>query len=138
MSISIRINAPLDVESFRDLLVASTLGERRPIHDRACLAGMLANGNLMASAWEGEALVGIARCLTDFHYACYLSDLAVDARLQRQGLGRRLVEAVRGELGPRCKLILIAAPAADAWYERLGFERNPRCWTLAPDAMLRD
>ena len=32
-------------------------------------------------------LVGIARCVTDYHYCCYLSDLAVDKSLQKSGIG---------------------------------------------------
>ena len=73
---------------FRDLLVRSTLGERRPIDDEETLAGMVANGNLCVTCWDGDLLVGIARSVTDFHYCCYLSDLAVDESYQREGVGQ--------------------------------------------------
>jgi len=43
---------------------------------------MIKNSNLVVSAWDGDNLVGIARSMTDFHYACYLSDLAVDKKYQ--------------------------------------------------------
>lgn len=33
---------------------------------------MISNSNLMVSAWDADELVGIARSMTDFHYACYL------------------------------------------------------------------
>ena len=75
-------------------------------------------------------LVGIARSMTDFHYACYLSDLAVDTDLQKQGIGLRLQQITQAELGPRCSLILIAAPAANEYYRHIGFSNNERCWIL--------
>jgi hypothetical protein len=48
-----------------------------------------------------------------------------------------LIEMTRAALGPHCRLILLAAPAATRYYPRLGFERHPECWTLPPDATLR-
>ena len=133
MSIDYKINAPVSADQFIDLLQRSTLGERRPIDDRACMEGMVANSNLMVSAWDGENLIGIARSVTDFHYACYLSDLAVDGRYQRQGVGKKLQVLTQAQLGPRCKLILLAAPAANSYYEHIGYTNNPRCWVLARD-----
>jgi len=74
----------------------------------------------------------IARSLTDFHYACYLSDLAVDEGYPRRGIGQALQRLTQQQLGPRCSLIVIAAPAADDYDARLGgYERHPRCWVLA-------
>ena len=132
-AIAYRVNAPLDAERFVDVLRRSTLGERRPIDDAACIAGMLTHADLTVTAWDGDLLVGIARSVTDFHYACYLSDLAVDAAYQGVGIGRELVRRTRLELGPRCTLRLISAPAAMDYYPRIGFVRNDRCWEVAPD-----
>lgn len=137
MSIEYRINAPISVDQFIDLLTRSTLGKRRPIHDRECMEGMVANSNLTISAWESKRLVGIARSMTDFHYACYLSDLAVCQSLQKSGIGKQLQIITQSQLGPRCKLILIAAPAANAYYEQIGFTNNPRCWVLERDSRIR-
>jgi hypothetical protein len=77
MSIDYKVNVPVSTDQFIELLSESTLGERRPIDDRECMEGMVKNSNLMVTAWHDETLVGIARSMTDFHYACYLSDLAV-------------------------------------------------------------
>lgn len=128
-----RVNAPVSTEQFTELLMHSTLGERRPVDDRECMAGMIANSNLTVSAWKGGLLIGIARCVTDFHYACYLSDLAVHKDYQRKGIGRELQALTQQQLGPRCKLILIAAPAAGEYYGPLGYTHNERCWVLDPD-----
>lgn len=130
MSIEYKINEPIATEEFVALLKSSTLGERRPIEDRECMEGMISNSNLTVSAWQNGELVGIARSVTDFHYACYLSDLAVSKEHQQSGIGKQLQILTQEQLGPKCKLILIAAPAANQYYEHIGFTNNPRCWVL--------
>lgn len=130
MRITYQINAPVSAAQFIDLLEKSTLGERRPVHDTECIAGMIANSNLTVTAWESDELVGIARSITDFHYACYVSDLAVCQSSQQRGIGGTLLAITQEQLGPRCTLILIAAPAANTYYEHIGFTNNQRCWTL--------
>ncbi len=130
MSIKYEVNVPVTSDQFIELLRESTLGERRPIDDRDCMEGMVKNSNLMVTAWHDGKLIGIARSMTDFHYACYLSDLAVHREYQKKGIGKRLQIITQGELGPKCKLILVAAPAANSYYEHLGFKNNPRCWVL--------
>ena len=133
MSIEYKINAPVSADQFIGLLRESTLGERRPIDDRECMEGMVKNSNLMVTAWHGEELIGIARSMTDFHYACYLSDLAVHMKYQRSGIGKKLQIKTQEQLGPNCKLILVAAPAANSYYEHIGFTNNQRCWVLDRD-----
>ena len=136
MSIVYKINTPVTTDQFIELLHRSTLGERRPVEDRECMEGMVKNSNLMISAWDGEKLVGIARSVTDFHFACYLSDLAVDKEYQRMGVGKKLQVITQEQLGPKCNLILIAAPGANSYYEHIGFANNPRCWVLERDACI--
>ena len=137
MSIEYKINEPIGTDQFVELLEASTLGERRPIDDRVCMEGMLSNSNLIVSALHSNRLVGIARSVTDFHYACYLSDLAVALQYQRSGIGKQLQILTQEQLGPKCKLILLAAPDANQYYEQLGFEHNPRCWVLDREQSIR-
>ncbi|MGB1466269.1 MAG: GNAT family N-acetyltransferase [Alcanivorax nanhaiticus] len=137
MQIEYRVNTPVTPQEFTRLLNDSFLGERRPVDDPECMAGMIENANLVVSAWDKDRLVGISRCVTDFHYACYLSDLAVHREYQKAGIGRQLQALTQQQLGPRCKLILIAAPAAEHYYEPLGYEHNDRCWVLDRDKPVR-
>ncbi len=134
--IDYRINHPITTDQFIALLQQCTLGERRPLDNRSCMAGMLEHGNLTVTAWDSDKLVGIARSVTDFHYACYLSELAVAESHQQQGIGKVLQQITRQQLGTHCKLILIAAPAANDYYPQLGYSHNDRCWVL--DAESRD
>ena len=130
MSIEYKINTPVSADQFIELLCESTLGERRPINDRECMEGMVNNSNLMVTAWLGDKLIGIARSMTDFYYACYLSDLAVHKDHQKKGIGKKLQAITQEQLGSQCKLILVAAPAANSYYKHIGFTNNQRCWVL--------
>lgn len=133
IEIDYKINTPILTDQFIELLKSSTLSERRPVDDRECMEGMVNNSNLVVTAWDEDKLVGIARSMTDFHYACYLSDLAVDKEYQHYGIGKQLQMLTQNQLGANCKLILIAAPAANSYYEHIGFSNNERCWVLERD-----
>lgn len=130
MNIDYRDDAEIPVEAAIDLYQRSTLGERRPVDRPDIFEGMLKNASLTVSAWHDGRLVGIARTLTDFSYVAYLADLAVDAAYQRQGIGKRLIEETRRRLGRECMIVLLAAPKANDYYPKLGFEHNPRAWML--------
>ncbi|HEY1172838.1 MAG TPA: GNAT family N-acetyltransferase [Verrucomicrobiae bacterium] len=131
--LSYSTDAKISLEQFRDVLSRCALGVRRPLSDDACLQGMLDHTDLTATCWDGDKLVGIARSVTDFHYCCYLSDLAVDETYQKQGIGRELIALTQSKLGPRCSLILLSAPAAVSYYPHIGFEHHPQAWLLARD-----
>jgi GNAT superfamily N-acetyltransferase len=133
MTIEYSDGRPIGVEEAIDLYKRSTLGERRPVDRPDIFEGMLKNANLTITAWSGERLIGIARTLTDFSYVAYLADLAVDVDYQRRGIGRRLVEETRRRLRPECMIVLLAAPKANEYYPKLGFEHNPRAWMLRGD-----
>jgi len=128
--ITYRRGGVLDLDRMRELYRESTLGERRPIDDRAAFADMLRHANLVISAWDGELAVGIARTLTDFSYVAYLADLAVRASHQRQGIGTELMRRTREALSERALLVLLAAPKAVDYYPHVGFTHHPQAWTL--------
>jgi predicted N-acetyltransferase YhbS len=135
-AITYRLGNDLDLDLVIDLYRESTLGERRPIDDKDCMAAMIQNANLVVTAWAESRLVGIARSLSDFAYCTYLSDLAVRRTHQRQGIGRELVRRTR-QAGGKAKIILLAAPLAVDYYPRLGFTQHPQAWTLDREAALR-
>lgn len=121
----------INTEQFIDLLRRSSLASRRPVDDLKCIQSMLDNADILISAWNGETLVGIARSVSDFSYCCYLSDLAVDETFQKQGIGKELISKTQKLLGPKCKIILLSAPAAVEYYPKIGFEKHNQCWILS-------
>lgn len=130
MDLVYRDDAVLTVAQVIDLYQRSTLGERRPIHRPDIFEGMLKHADVLVTAWLGDKLVGLSRSLTDFSYVAYLADLAVDESVQHQGIGKRLIEETRKRLQPECMVVLLAAPKANDYYPKLGFEHNPRAWVL--------
>ena len=128
--IEYRTSGHLPHDEMLDLYRASTLGERRPIDDRATFADMMRHANLVVTAWDDGIAVGISRSLTDFSYVCYLADLAVRVSHQKCGIGRELIARTRAELGPRAMIVLLAAPAAVDYYPKIGFTPHGSAWIL--------
>jgi hypothetical protein len=98
-NIAYRYGNDLSVEGVIELYNASGLGERRPVDDPGIFDDMLRHANLTVTAWDGDALVGIARTLTDFSYVGYLSDLAVRRSHQKTGNRNRANSEDAGEDG---------------------------------------
>jgi ribosomal protein S18 acetylase RimI-like enzyme len=126
--IQYRTDRSVGVAEFKDILERSGLGARRPVGDPERLERMLRSYNLVLTAWDGDLLVGIATCWTDYAYSAYLADLAVAADRQRSGIGRELVYLARATVGPQVTLILLSAPAAVDYYPKIGMERFTDCF----------
>ncbi len=112
------------------MLARSTLAERRPVHEADRIRKMLRHADLIVTARRDGLLVGVSRALTDFAYCTYLSDLAVDAAHQRQGIGRELIRRTHEAAGLDTTLILLAAPKAQTYYPHIGMTRHESCWII--------
>jgi GNAT superfamily N-acetyltransferase len=120
------VEPKLGAEAFRHVLDESGLGAIRPTGDLVRLQAMLSGADLVVTARLGTAdgtLLGVARCLTDHAWCCYLADLAVVKEAQGLHIGQGLLHAVRARLGPQVALILSSVPEAVGFYERADMER---------------
>ncbi|MEX2565758.1 MAG: GNAT family N-acetyltransferase [Cyclobacteriaceae bacterium] len=124
-----QIETNLSLSEFRELLVASTLGERRPVDNPLRLEKMLCHANLIITARDSGKLVGIARSLTDQSFCTYLSDLAVHRDYQQKGIGKELVIRTK-QAFPQAKIILLSAPKAVNFYPKIGMTRHDQCFIL--------
>ncbi|MET7573520.1 GNAT family N-acetyltransferase [Streptomyces sp. NPDC005492] len=129
VTFSIAKPADLDTDAVMRVYETSGLAERRPLAEPGRLRNMLDGSNLIAVAHHSDVLIGIARSISDFSYATYLSDIAVDSAYQRQGIGQELIR-LTGETAPQAKIILLSAPAAVEYYPHIGFTRHQSAWTL--------
>ena len=129
--ITYRTGNDIGVDAMIELYIDSTLGERRPVDDRERMARMLEEADLVVTAWDADLLVGISRCVTDWAYCNYLSDLAVRADYQGRGIGKELVRRSR-EATPAATVILLAAPKAVDYYPKIGMTRHDSAWVLWP------
>ena len=129
MSINYQVNPTISVQDLIDILKKSTLGLRRPLADLEAMESMLAHANYYIGAYENGQLVGLARAMTDFVYTTYLADLAVDEKYQHKGIGKELIKILKINI-PKAKLILLAAPAAEAYYPKIGMQNHPHCYYI--------
>jgi len=120
----------LSAEEFVDVLVRSTLAERRPVDDRRAIERMLANADLIVTARFAGKLIGVSRALSDFAFCTYLSDLAVDREFQKRGIGRELIRRTHEAAGHDTSLILLAAPKARTYYPHIGMTQHESCWWI--------
>jgi predicted N-acetyltransferase YhbS len=124
------IEPNLSSDEFIDVLVRLTLAERRPVHDRTVIEGMLRKADVIVTARVEGLLVGVSRAISDFSYCTYLSDLAVDQRFQGQGIGRELIRRTHEAAGLHTTLILLAAPKAQTYYPHIGMSQHESCWVI--------
>ena len=127
-SVRYTIEPDLSAEEFVDVLRRSTLAERRPVAESKTVAAMLQNAGVIVTARQHSRLLGVSRAITDFAYCTYLSDLAVDVKFQKQGIGRELIRRTHQAAGTNTTLILLAAPEAAKYYPRIGMSKHDSCW----------
>jgi GNAT superfamily N-acetyltransferase len=130
VDVSYQLEPELEPAEMIDLLVRSTLAERRPIDEPGTIQDMIRHADIVLTARIDGKLVGLSRAITDFSYCTYLSDLAVDEVFQRRGIGRELIARTRAAAGLDTTLILLAAPKAENYYPHIGLERHNSCWII--------
>lgn len=127
--IAYQIEKNLGVEEFKDVLVNSSLGERRPVNEPDRIKKIVEMANLIVTARHNNKLVGVSRALTDYAFCTYLSDLAVDEAYQNKGIGKELIRKTK-EAAPQAKLILLAAPLAIDYYPKIGMKKWEHCYYI--------
>lgn len=70
-------------------------GLPRPTHDPERIQKMHGHSNLISTAWDGDTLVGVSRCITDWSWSCYLADLAVQPGYQKGRIGKKFIELTK-------------------------------------------
>lgn len=105
-------------------------GLKRPTHDKERIGKMYENSNLVVTAWQYDQLVGVARCITDWAWSCYLADLAVRKELKGAGIGKRLLEVTKETLGKESMILLLSVPTAFEYYPKVGFSKEDRAFIM--------
>ncbi len=132
-----RLESDLRPDEFIDVLVRSTQAGRRPVDDAETIRGMPRHADILFTARVDGLLLGVSRAITDFSYCTDLSDLAVDERFQRRGIGKELIHRTHEAAGLGTTLILLAAPPAHGYDPRIGLRPLDSCW-LIPSGAPRD
>lgn len=99
-------------------------GLPRPTNDKERIQQMFDNANLVVTAWDNDLLVGVSRSITDWVWACYLSDLAVRDNYKKAGIGRQLINLTKEKVGNQSMILLLSVPTAMEYYPKVGFEKQ--------------
>ena len=99
-------------------------GLPRPTYDKQRIQQMFDNSNLIVTAWHNDLLVGVARSITDWVWACYLSDLAVRDKYKKAGIGKQLIHLTRERVGDQSMVLLLSVPTAMDYYPKVGFVKQ--------------
>ena len=106
-------------------------GLPRPTDDKERIHKMYENSNLIVTAWDGDLLVGVSRCITDWVWSCYLADLAVRKDYATSGIGKKLIERTKKELGEQSMILLLSVPTAMEYYPKVGFVKQENSFLMS-------
>lgn len=99
-------------------------GLPRPTYDKERIQKMYDNSNLIVTAWDNDLLVGVSRSITDWVWACYLSDLAVRDDYKKEGIGKQLINLTKEKVGDQSMVLLLSVPTAMEYYPKVGFKKQ--------------
>ena len=88
----IKYEKEINLNSLLDLYNSVNWSNYTNDESRGKLQDAIRNSTFVASIWEEEKLVGLARCISDDVSICYLQDILINPSFQRQGLGKKLLE----------------------------------------------
>ena len=128
MTIVYATNDIPDAAEVAALLRAS--GFNRPVDDLDRVGRMLRNADVIITARDGDALVGIVRGLADYAVYALVTELAVAVAYKRMGIGRELLRRFREQAGEECAVILHSSEEGHAFYGHLGWDNLTRAWRL--------
>ena len=121
----------MNADEFIDVLVRSTLSARRPADDKQRMQKMIDKAQLIVTCRSADGrLIGVARSITDYSYCTYLSDLAVDVKYQKKGIGKELIKRTHELAGLNTSLILLSAPGVEEYYEHIGLTKHNGCFMI--------
>ena len=117
----------LTAEEYIGFLNRTDLGSQYPRERfRERIARLLENASVSLAARNEEGLlIGVLLGLTDFAYWLYVTDLGVDRRYERQGIGRSLMKHALALSGGEkdIAVYLVANEKAIPFYDRLGMKK---------------
>ena len=125
MSIVYAQEQSLSAEDYSAVVGSTYMRDRRPVTNIERTAKILAGSNMIVTAREDSAIVGVLRGMSDGEWVCYVADLVVHAGHQRKGIGTGMLDACKRILGPGMGIVLVAYPEAVDYYKRIGMGEMP-------------
>ncbi|HVR34583.1 MAG TPA: GNAT family N-acetyltransferase [Methylomirabilota bacterium] len=83
----------------------------------------LLNSHSLATAWDGDKLVGLGNAISDGHLVVYYPHLLVLPKYQGRGIGTRLMQMLMAKYAGFHQHMLVADGRAVDFYRKCGFVR---------------
>ena len=125
MSIVYAQEQSLGADDYIAVVGSTYMRDRRPVGNAARVDKILRGSNMIVTARENGAIVGVLRGISDGEWVCYVADLVVHDGHQRRGIGKGLLDTCKSILGPGMGIVLVAYPEAEAFYRRVGMGEMP-------------
>jgi len=88
------------------------------------LKAMVENSQIIVTAWDGETMVGFARCTTDYVFNGQINNVVVDSKYRRKGIGKVLINTIL-DSSKQVTYMLRGSIRNEKFYRSLGFEDGP-------------
>lgn len=86
------------------------------------LYNAILNSHSVATAWDGDRLIGLANAMSDGFMAVYFHYVLTDPAYQGQGAGKKIMKMMLEKYQDMHTKVLVSYPKAVGFYESLGFE----------------
>ena len=121
------ISERLTAEEYIGFLKRTDLGSQYPLERfEERIARLVNTVSISLTARNDDGLlIGVLFGLTDFAYWLYVTDLGVDRRYERQGIGMKLMQTAHEMAGGErdIAVYLVANENAVPFYEKLGMKK---------------
>ena len=88
------------------------------------LKAMVDNSQIVVTAWDGDVMIGFARCLTDYVFNGQINNVVVDSKYRRNGIGKALIKKIL-DSSKQVTYILRGDIENEKFYRGIGFEASP-------------
>lgn len=114
-----RTDKKVDFEKLIELF--NQVGWDDKTRDIKRLKAMVANSQIVVTAWKDGEMIGFARCVTDFVFNGQINNVVVDERYRGKGIGKELIKKIL-DSSKQVTYILRGDPENEGFYRKLGFE----------------
>ncbi len=116
--ITYRTNKEVDFKRLVELF--TEVGWTDKTQDMNRLKTMVNNSQIVVTAWDGQMMVGFARCTTDYVFNGQINNVVVDSIYRGKGIGKSLIQRI---LNSSDKVTYVLRGDQDniEFYKRMGF-----------------
>ncbi|MGI5858377.1 MAG: GNAT family N-acetyltransferase [Tepidanaerobacteraceae bacterium] len=122
----IKFNCDKKVDIKRLKIMFNEVGWNDKTKDVSRLKDMITNSQIVVTAWDGELMIGFARCVTDHVFNGQINNVVVDSRYRGKGIGKELIIRII-DSNSQVTYVLRGDPENVGFYKNLGFKEVDSC-----------